>query len=410
MQDGVRIGKQKVEAAAREMLGLKSLLDTHGTTKPLRNIAFLICVTPTPETGVFLLTLQELGAKIAACSDNAFAADDDVVTYIRNQGIAIYAKSNMSKDEYFGAMEQAIADIKDDEVLQIIDDGCDITQYIAEHHPHLFDKTRLITEQTTCGINFLKRLFADNKVNAPAININHCFTKQWFDNNIGIQQSLIHALTNAGISIPGKSITIFGYGPIGQGAAYALRSSGAKVSIVEPSVIALMQAEMAGYMPISLEGALRTSDLCLTATGCIDAISKEMLNSYARSGIMLGNIGHGTSEYPVAYLETEAKKTILNDHVDRFTLKDGRHIYSLCKGALVNFLAGGGNMPRVMGITFTLTLLAHLQAASMPAREAVGLHNLQRSLEIESAKRNFPHLADIAYPLQAYQAEYLVQE
>ena len=347
MQDSIRIGKQKVDAAAHEMLGLTSLLETYGNTKPLIDVALLVCITPTPETGVFLLTLQGLGAKIAACSDNAFAADDDVVSYVRDQGIAIYAKSNMSKDEYFESMERAISDVKDENVLQIIDDGCDITQYIAEHHSCLFDKTRLITEQTTCGINFLKRLFTDNRVNAPAININHCFTKQWFDNNIGIQQSLIHALTNAGISIPGKSITIFGYGPIGQGAAQALRSSGAKVSIVEPSIIALMQAEMAGYTPISAKKALQISDLCLTATGCIDTISIEMLDAHARSGIMLGNIGHGTSEYPVAYLEETATKVTLNTHVDTFTLKDGRTIYSLCKGALVNFLAGGGNMARI---------------------------------------------------------------
>jgi adenosylhomocysteinase len=410
VNDTIRIGKEKVNAAALEMLGLQSLGDTYGDQKPFSGISMLVCVTPTPETGVFLLTLQKLGAKIAACSDNAFASDDDVVAYIRSEGITIYAQSNMSSDEYFGSMEKAISDVKDEKLLHIIDDGCDITQYIAEHHPSLFSKTRLITEQTTCGINFLKRLFADKKVNAPAININHCFTKQWFDNNIGIQQSLIHALTTSGISIPGKNITVFGYGPIGQGAAHALRSSGAMVNIVEPNIIALMQAEMAGYKPMSVQEALQTSDLCLTATGCVDTISAGMINKHARSGITLGNVGHGTSEYPVAYLEAEAKKSPLNEYLDIFTLKDGRAVNSLCKGALVNFIAGSGNMPRVMGITFTLTILAHLRAARSHERMAVGLHSLSRSLEVESAKRNFPHLVDILYPLQDYQIEYLVQE
>lgn len=392
------------------MHGLRSLMSDFGETLPFKGVSFLICVTPTPETGAFLITMQKLGANIAACSDNAFAADDDVVAYLQKIGIAIYARSNMTKSEYFEAMEQAIACVADEDILHIIDDGCDITQYIAEYYPELFKKTRLITEQTTCGVNFLKRLYADKKVGAPAININHCFTKQWFDNNIGIQQSLIHALTNAGISLPGKVITIFGFGPIGQGAAHALRSSGAQVNIVEPSIIALMQAEMAGYRPVSVVDALRLSDICLTATGCVDTISASMIEKYAKDGIILGNIGHGTGEYDVKFLEKNAQKVQLNSFVDVFELGDKRRIHSLCKGALVNFLAGTGNMPKVMSITFTLTALAHLDVIQNKSKLALRINALKRDIEKESAARNFPHLSEMLYPLDDYQIEYLVQE
>jgi adenosylhomocysteinase len=238
MSGSVDIGKQKVQAAATEMLGLQSLTGSFSDKKPFSNIPVLVCVTPTPETGTLLLTLQSLGAAIAACSDNAFASDDDVVAYLKSEGIAIFARSNMSQQEYFQAMESAISLVTDADRLHIIDDGCDITQYVAKKYPELFAKTRLITEQTTCGINFLKRLMSDKLVDAPAIDINHCFTKQWFDNSIGIQQSLVHALSRAGISIPGKTVTVYGYGPIGQGAAHILRAGGAKVQIVESDIIA----------------------------------------------------------------------------------------------------------------------------------------------------------------------------
>jgi adenosylhomocysteinase len=358
---------------------------------------------------VFLLTLQQLGAKLTACSDNAYAADDDVVAYLKQQGMTIFARARMSREEYFTAMEQAIAHVKDDDQLHLAEDGCDITQYMLEHHPEVLKNVTVATEQTTCGVNIFKRLFAADKLAMPVMNINHCFTKQWFDNNIGIQQSLIHGLTSASVSLPGKTVTIFGFGPIGQGAAHAMQASGARVNIVESDIIALMQADMAGYTPVSARHALETSDICLTATGCIDTIPGDMIKKYARSGLMLGNIGHGTKEYDLAYLEVAGKKAMLNEYIDAYTLPDNRVIRSFCQGFLVNFMSGCGNMPRVMSLTFTLTVLAHLQAVTSDGQLTAGLHNLDRAAELDSARRNFPHLTDLLYRLDDYQLEYLVQ-
>jgi len=402
-------GGQKITVAAMEMRGLSAIESDCVADQPFAGIAMLVCVTPTPETGVFLLALQKLGARIAACSDNAFATDDDVVAYLRAQGVTVFAQSNMSPEQYQVAMKQAVNAIADAERLHIIDDGCDITRYIAENHPQLFRRTRLISEQTTCGVHYLKRLYRQRQVDAPAVNINHCYSKQLLDNHIGIQQSLIHALTVAGVSLPGKRVTVFGFGPLGQGVAQAMRASGAHVAVVESDIIALMQAEMMGYMVYSAEEALGRSDLCLTATGCIDTISADMLADHAGSELMLGNLGHGTQEFAVSFLEQTGSKTRLNQHIDAYELADGRVIYSLCKGALVNFLAGGGNMPKVMGMTFSLTLLAHLQAARSAERLPVALHRLDRSLELQSAQYNFSHLADKLLTLSDDQKRYLTQ-
>ncbi len=407
MRGNKEVGHQKITTALMDMPGLQSLSNEYKTKRPLKAISILACITPTPETGAFLITLQALGAKVAACSDNAFAADDDVVAYLTSKQIKIFAKSNMTQVEYFEAMDRAITIIKDDSTIHIADDGCDITRYIAEHKPYLLNKIKIISEQTTCGINHLQNLFADNKLSTPAIDINHCFIKEWFDNSIGIQQSLIHALTTAGISLPGKTISIFGYGYVGRGAAHILKQSGARIAIVETNIMKLMQAEMEGYAPISAAEALQTSDLCLTASGCNNTISKELMDSYAKDKLILGNIGHGTEEYDEAYLKMHTSMPV-NQYLEAFTLKGGQNVYSLCQGALVNFLAGGGNMPRVMDITFTLTILVHLDMLNK-ARLPVGLHMPDKKLEEACAKRSFSHLLPLLYDLTSDQKQYLNQ-
>jgi len=401
-------GKEKIAIAQSEMIGIQNLLRQYSHTKPLDDIAILVCVTPTPQTGVLLLALQSLGAKIAACSDNAYAADDDVVAYVKSQGIAIFAKSNMTHDEYHEAMENAVQSIDSDLQLQIIDDGCDITQYLAENHPQVLKRARVVSEQTTCGVNFLKTLHKANQLPIPAININNSYTKKWFDNYLGIRQSLIHGLASVGLSVSGKKISIFGYGPVGKGAAVALRAHGAHVSIVEKDITLLMQAELEGFTPISVKEALSESQICISATGCIDTISADDIQSYAHDGLILGNIGHGNREFDISYLKKKAKMRRIGTHLDGYRLQDGREIIAMCDGALVNFLAGGGNSSVFMSLTFTLTLLAHIYVAEGRIGSlAPGVYDIFSGLEKTSVELNYPHLMKKISVLTPEQESYL---
>lgn len=390
------------------MNGVKNLIKKYQTEFSLKGISILGCTTPTPQTGVFILALKALGAKISWCSDNRFASDDDVVSYLKSQAISIFAKSNMSASEYFSCMESAIKEVEKDPYIQIADDGCDITRYLVNNQNDVLKRVSGITEQTTCGVNYLKDLYKKRNLNIPSININHCFTKYWFDNYYGIQQSLIQAVTNLGISIPTKAITIFGYGPVGKGAANALRKMGADVYIVEKDLLLLMQAEWDGFGIYSSEEALRNSDICLTATGCVDTISGEMIRKYAKSGLYLGNIGHGTSEYDLAYLENNATRNKISDLIDEYNFPDSRIIYSLCHGALINFIAGSGNPSKVMSLTFTLILLAQVDLyKNKKAYKEVKIYNLAKNLEYESVALNEPELEKRLYLLSEKQKNYI---
>ena len=404
----ITLGKEKIETAAREMAGIRQLVENYASDSPLQSKSLLVCVTPTPQTGVLLMALRDLGAVVAACADNQYASDDDVVSFLKSDGIAIFAKSNMSSEEYHSAMDNAIDALTGQNNIQIIDDGCDITRHIIKNRPEVMERVRIISEQTTCGINHLKTLHKRSRLAVPAININHSFTKQWFDNYIGIQQSIVHALTQCGITIAGKNITVCGYGPVGKGAANALRSLGARVSIVEQDIIYLMQAELEGFIPTSLADALASSDICITATGCINTISGALIQAHAKDGIILANIGHGNEEYDVLFLKKTAKQRRLNQFTDEFTLDDGRHVYSLCDGALLNFIAGGGTPSTLRALTFTLPLLTQITAASDALGSLdTGIHCVFEGLEKMSVELCFPHLVERVTPIDDIQRAYL---
>ena len=402
----VLLGEGKVLSAELEMVGMREILKFAGATI-LSKVPILACVTPTPQTGAFFMALKRLGADVVACSDNRFATDDDVVAYLNSQGIPVFAKANMSLVEYYKAMDLAIDLHADKSNVQIVDDGCDITTYIAKNRPKILQNVRAITEQTTCGINFLKTLYKEELLPVPAVNINHSYIKKWFDNYIGIQQSLIHAFSSSHISIAGKKVAVIGFGAVGKGAAKALRCNGVSVGVVDKDITMLMQAQLEGYDVISLAQALRDYDICITATGCINTITLQDIENSARNGLMLINVGHGDREY--CYEELAALKTrTLNPHIDITTLQDGREILSLCKGALFNFLAGGGNPSAVMGLTFTLELLAHAQIARGEYDGAGNtIHRLSADTEKNAVELNFPHLVNMQAKLSHAQELYM---
>lgn len=401
-------GKQKVQSARKDMLGLIQAINDPKTRGALRGKTMIACITPSPQTGVFFEALHAISANIVACSDNMYAADDDVIGYLKSLGVKIFAKSNMTTDEYFQAMEDTLTTVKDDRDILLMDDGCDITSYIIEKHPEMLGQIRGISEQTTCGINFLKSHYKNQDLSVPSIDINHSFTKQWFDNHLGIQQSIVHAFSKCGVTITGKHITVFGYGPVGKGAATALKAHGANVSIVEKDITLLMQAQLEGFIPVDTRTALASSDICISATGCVDTIKGISIEKYARNGLILVNIGHGNAEYDIEYLENHGKKVVFNKYTDLFIQGDGREIYSLCGGALLNFIAGGGNPSTFMSLTFTLTVLAQAEIARGRLDTAApGIYPIFEGIEKASVEFNYPHLVPLVYALDEEQKAYL---
>jgi adenosylhomocysteinase len=402
-------GAAKIELARRDMAGLAALETELGDAKPLAGVNILGCVTPTAETGVFVLTLALLGANMRWCSDNRFAVDEHVVAHLSHLGIPIFARANMSPSEYLGCMREARRfDDAAARSLQIVDDGGDVTAFLVENDAERLNAARGISEQTTCGVAALRRLYARGALRVPAINVNDCFIKKEFDNHYGVRESLLHLLTGAsGIQVAAKKVAVYGYGPVGRGAAEILRALGARVSIVDRDLLRLVQASFDGFEVSDPDAAIASSDICVTATGCIDVIPGRDIER-ARDGAILCNIGHGTSEYDVAYLERAAVKRRVTEHLDAYRLASGKTVYSFCAGALANLVAGGGNPPRAMSLTFTLQALAQLELADNAERYAEArLYELPHEIELECARLNFPELASKAYVLTSRQQEYV---
>lgn len=406
----VRRGEQKVETALLEMPGLHNIVQAYGSRRPLEGVAILGCVTLTAQTGAFNLALRKLGADLSWCSDNQFASDPDVIAYLRAGGFRIFAEPNMTLERYFECMAAAAAVFMDHPHVQIHDDGCDITRYLADQYPEFMRRVNGISEQTTCGITFLGHLFRADKLHCPAIDVAHGYLKR-FDNFYGLQQSLVHALTGVGFTVASKAIAVIGYGPVGEGAAKQLRGLGASVSVVECDITKLAKASFDGFNPVSVEDALTMCDLVLSATGCLLTISGEMLQRSARDGVILGNIGHGQAEIDVEWLWSTGARTDINPHRAAYTLADGRTIHLLCEGALVNFLAGSGNPSRELSLTFTATALAQMALAETRrgtrAPFATRICSLPPEIDEECGTLNFPELLPKLYQLTDKQREYL---
>jgi len=381
------------------MLGLRAVLDRCADFSEFAGENILGCVTVTPETGVLVLTLAALGANVRWCSDNRFASDDDVVDHLAAEGIPAFARANMTTDEYFASMDRA-REFDNDDRIQVIDDGADITRHIAHNDLSYFRRVRGITEQTTCGVEALHELYRDRLLPVASIDINACFTKKYFDNFHGVQESLVRGLMAAtGMQLAGKSASIFGYGPVGSGAAAILKSIGCRVSIVEANLLKAVQAHFDGFEVVSASHAVQHSLLCVTATGRDGVISADLIDR-AADGVILCNIGHGSAEYDVAHLERQAEPQPVNQFLDMYLLDGDRVIYSCCKGALVNLIAGRGNPPAIMSLTFTLQLLGQRELIRHCDRYGdARVHPLPERLEWECAALNHPDLlANLSNP------------
>lgn len=395
--------------ALRDMPGLRNIAARSREFSEFAGLNILGCVTVTSETGAFVRTLAALGANVRWCSDNQFASDDDVVCYLAGEGIPVFARSNMSATEYFHAMDRA-RDFPNgiDEQIHVIDDGADITGHIARSDPTYFGKVSEITEQTTCGVAELRTLYARGLLPVPAININDCFIKKNFDNYHGVQESLVRGLMTAtGMQLAGKLVSIFGYGSVGKGAAIVLRAVGCRVAIVERDLLKAVQAHFDGFEVFDPVDAVRLPHICITATGCDNTVSAELIDQ-AGDGLILCNIGHGSAEFDVAYLRELSSPQVVNSFLDAHPIGPERTIYSLCQGALTNLIAGRGNPPAIMSLTFTLHVLAQREFLRNGEDYAeLRVHRLPRHVEVECATLNHPELLGRLYSLSPRQADYL---
>jgi adenosylhomocysteinase len=343
-------GKLRIEWAAHEMPVLKSITERFKKEKPLKGIRVTACLHVTTETASLMETLKAGGAEISLCASNPLSTQDDVAaSLVKNSGISVFAIKGEDTKTYYRHIKDSLS-IKPQITM---DDGADVVSTLHKEEKALLKYVIGGTEETTTGVIRLKAMAADGALQYPIIAVNDAYTKHLFDNRYGTGQSTMDGIIRAtNRLIAGSVFVIAGYGWCGRGVAMRAKGHGARVIITEVDPLKALEATMDGYEVMSIKDASRIGDIFVTATGNINVISKECF-SVMKDGAIVSNTGHFNVEIDIESLSKMAKtKRIIRDYVEEYTLKNGRRIYLLGEGRLINLAAAEGHPSAVMDMSF----------------------------------------------------------
>ncbi len=342
-------GRERIEWAGREMPVLKLVCKRFKEEKPFKGIKMAACLHVTTETANLALTLQAGGATLSLCASNPLSTQDDVAAAMLDYGIATNAIHGADDKTYYRHINKAL-DIKPQ---LSIDDGADLVSTLHTKRAELLPDVIGGTEETTTGVIRLRSLAGEGKLKYPIIAVNDAMTKHLFDNRYGTGQSTIDGITRAtNVLWAGKTVVIAGYGWCGRGIAMRARGMGAHIVVTETEPLNALEAAMEGYRIMPMEQAAIVGDIFITVTGNKHVISRKHYE-LMKSGSIIANSGHFNVEIDIPSLEdmSIAKKR-LRSVIDEYTLGDGRKLYLLGEGRLVNLAAAEGHPASVMDMSF----------------------------------------------------------
>ncbi|MCW7075820.1 MAG: adenosylhomocysteinase [Candidatus Syntrophoarchaeum sp.] len=347
-------GNDRIEWARRHMPVLELIKTRFEEEKPLEGIKIAACLHVTVETANLIKTLKAGGAEIALAGSNPLSTQDDVAAALAREGIWVYAFRE-NAEAYYDCLDAAL-EIRPDIVL---DDGADTIARIHELHPDWLHSIRGGCEETTTGVIRLRALEKSEKLGFPVIAVNDAETKMMFDNRYGTGQSTLHGIMNAtNLLFAGKKVVVVGYGWCGRGVAMRARGIGANVIVVEVSPRKALEAAMDGYQVMSMRDAAKIGEIFITVTGNTSVIRGEHIE-LMQDQVVLANSGHFNVEISTKDLESLAvSKEQVKEEIDEYKMADGRRIYLLSGGRLINLAAAYGHPPDVMDMSFANQALA----------------------------------------------------
>lgn len=400
-------GRREIELSEFEMPGLMEMRRKYGPSKVLKGARIAGCLHMTIQTAVLIETLTELGAEVQWSSCNIFSTQDHAAAAIAATGVPVYAWKGETEEEYEWCIDQTIVFPDGKPLNMILDDGGDLTNMVHDKYPQYLEGIKGISEETTTGVHNLYKMLKTGALKVPSINVNDSVTKSKFDNLYGCRESLIDGIKRAtDIMLAGKVSVVCGYGDVGKGCAHALKSFGSRVIITEVDPINALQASMEGFEVTTMEEAAAKGRIFVTATGCKGIIKAEDFEKMHDNAIIC-NIGHFDHEIDVKWLNTNAKKVTIKPQVDRYTLKNGRHIILLAEGRLVNLGCAHGHPSFVMSNSFTNQVLAQIELWTKVDQYKVGVYILPKKLDEEVAASHLSHLDVKLTKLTEDQAGYL---
>lgn len=340
-------GMLQLEWATMHMPALDEIKKEFSKSKPFKGKKISAVLHVTKETGILMRCLQAGGARISLAAGNPLSTQDDIAAALVKDGIAVYARSGEGVKEY----NDNLVHVLDFEPDIIIDDGADL--HAVAHSQSKKLKVIGGTEETTSGIHRIKSMEKAGILKYPIIAVNNANTKYLFDNRYGTGQSTLDGvLRGTNIFIPSKRVVIGGYGWVGRGVAMRFKAMGARVTITEVDPFRALEAAMDGFDVMRMDEAAKTGDIFITATGDIDIVVRKHMESM-KDGAILANTGHFDVEVDVKALkEISTKSRKIRDNLEEYTLKNGKRLYLIAEGRLVNLGAAEGHPSEVMDLSF----------------------------------------------------------
>ena len=377
-------GVKRIEWAAREMPVIRLIRERFAREKPLEGLRVAACLHVTTETANLMLALRDGGADIALCASNPLSTQDDVAAALVSiYGIPVFAVKGEDDQRYYRHIHATL----DHRPQVTLDDGADLVATIHKERRDLIEGLIAGTEETTTGVVRLKAMARDGALAYPIIAVNEADTKHLFDNRYGTGQSTLDGITRAtNVLWAGKNVVVAGYGWCGRGVALRARGMGAKVIVTEVEPVPALEAAMEGYQVMTMAEASRVGDIFITLTGDVNVLDRHHFEAM-KDGAIVANSGHFNVEINIKALEdmSESKRRI-RDNVDEHRLMDGRRLYLLAEGRLINLAAAEGHPAAVMDMSFANQALCVEYLARRGQPLPIDVHVVPREIDQEVAR------------------------
>ena len=345
-------GKQRIDWANRFMPVLDSIRDRFQNERPLEGLRVAACLHVTTETANLMKTLKAGGAEAVVCASNPLSTQDDVAaSLVVDEEIGVFAINGEDTETYYKHIDATL----DLQPTITMDDGADLVSRLhsEETNPALVEQVVAGTEETTTGVIRLKSMATEGVLRYPIIAVNDARTKHFFDNRYGTGQSTLDGIIRAtNLLIAGTTVVVAGYGWCGRGVANRARGLGANVIVTEVTALKALEAVMDGFRVMPMQKAVQEGDLVITLTGDIHVLRQEHFKAM-KDGAIIANSGHFNVEIDIPALEElSVDKGKARPYVDAYTLEDGRKLYLVGEGRLVNLAAAEGHPASVMDMSF----------------------------------------------------------
>ena len=374
-------GVKRIRWAARDMPVVGLIGDRFSRERPLDGLRVVGCLHITTETANLALALKAGGADVTLCASNPLSTQDEVAAALVSEyGIPTYAIKGEDNETYYRHINAALANGPN----MTMDDGADLVTILHKERQELIGGVIGGTEETTTGVIRLRAMAQDSQLRYPIIAVNEADTKHFFDNRYGTGQSTLDGITRAtNILWAGRNVVVFGYGWCGRGVAMRAHAMGSHVTVIEVDPVKALEAVMDGFnVTTSLEAA-RTGEVFITVTGGLKSIGQHHLE-VMRDGAILANSGHFNVEIDIPALEAMSEgKEEARPFVEQYNLKDGRRIYLLGEGRLINLASAEGHPPSVMDMSFANQALSAEYIAKEHSGLSPGVYTVPRELDMD---------------------------